>query len=312
MSEKSNLLVSLRQAGTRLDVFVTAAFPEASRSAVRRWIDGGSVTVDGKVRKAGHALRPQETVSVTPPPPQPVDLVPEPIPLDIVFEDDWLVVIDKPAGLVVHPGAGNRQGTLANALLHHLQQVSRSRSIRAGIVHRLDKGTSGLLVAAKNESVHQGLAAQFKQRQVEKRYLALVLGRLEPDQGRIEVPLGRHPRQRTRMSTRSRFPRQALTEYRVLRRFLEFTLAEVKLHTGRTHQIRVHFEHLGHPVAGDPTYTARRRFPLTPRAQKVLKGLDRPFLHAAGLAFDHPVTAKRLQFESPLPLELDEFLSSLE
>ena len=312
MSEKSNLFVSPQQAGTRLDVFVAGAFPESSRSSVRRWIDGGGVTVDGKLRKAGYALRPQEMVSVTPPPPQPVDLVPEPIPLDILFEDDWLVVIDKPAGLVVHPGAGNRQGTLANALLHHFQQLSRSQSIRPGIVHRLDKGTSGLLVAAKNESVHEGLAAQFKQRQVEKRYLALVLGRLEPDQGRIEVPLGRHPRQRTRMSTRSRSPRQALTAYRVLRRFLEFSLVEVKLHTGRTHQIRVHFEHLGHPVAGDPTYTARRRFPLRLSAQKVLKGLDRPFLHAAGLAFDHPVTAKRLEFESPLPPELDEVLSSLE
>ncbi len=312
MPQTTKLLVSPSQAGTRLDIFVAAAFPEASRSAVRRWIDSGAVTVDGKVRKAGHALRPQESISVTPPPPRPVELEPEAIPLNVVFEDHSLVVIDKPAGLVVHPGAGNRQGTLANALLHHLQKVSRSQSIRPGIVHRLDKGTSGLLVVAKNESVHQGLATQFKQRQVEKRYLALVLGRPEHGQGRIEVPLGRHPRQRTRMSTQSRSPRQALTEYRILRRFLEFTLVEVRLHTGRTHQIRVHFEHLGHPVAGDPTYTARRRFPLSPSTQKALKGLNRPFLHAAGLAFDHPVTSKRLRFESPLPRELAEFLSSLE
>lgn len=312
MSEQSSLIVSPPQAGTRLDVFVASAFPEASRSAVRRWIDAGSVTVDGQLRKAGYALRASETVLVTPPPPEPSQLTPEPIPLQIVFEDEWLVVVDKPAGLVVHPGAGNRQGTLAHALLHHLQEVSRSLSIRPGIVHRLDKGTSGLMVVAKTESVHQGLADQFKQRQVRKRYLTLVLGRLGDESGRIEVPLGRHPRQRTRMSTRSRSPRQAITDYRTLRRWNDFTLVEVRILTGRTHQIRVHFEHMGHPVAGDPTYSARRRFPLPPKAQKILRGLKRPFLHAAGLEFDHPVTGERLSFESPLPAELDEFLSSLE
>lgn len=312
MTQEFSIEVTPEQAGTRLDVFVASAFEQASRSAVRRWIDEGAVLVDGQARKAGHALKSGEMVSVSPPPPQPLDLQPEPIPLKIVYEDESLLVIDKPAGLVVHPGAGIRQGTLANALLHHLRQVSRSDTVRPGIVHRLDKGTSGLMVAAKSEAAHQALSAQFKQREVEKRYLTLVHGRLRAESGRIDAPLGRDPERRTRMSTRSRSPRQALTEYRVLRRLREFTLVEVRLHTGRTHQIRVHFEHLGHPVAGDPTYSARRRLPVSAPARKALEKLGRPFLHSAVLAFKHPVSGRSLRFESPLPPELDELLSSLE
>ena len=299
-----------QQVRLRLDVFVCEAYPQATRSAVRRWIDAGCVKVGGEVRKAGYALRLGDSVDVAPPTPAPLDLEAESIDLSIVFEDEDLAVVDKPSGLVVHPGAGNWSGTLANALLHHFGKVSRSDPIRPGIVHRLDKDTSGLIVVAKCERVHQALAEQFKRRSVVKRYLALVHGRLEDDQGRIDAALGRHPRHRTRMSTSSRNPREALTEYRVLRRFQAATYVRVRLHTGRTHQIRVHFEHIGHPVVGDPLYSANRKG--GPAAgHPILKSLNRQFLHAAGLAFVHPTSGSPLSFESALPGELEELLRRL-
>ncbi|HSR50638.1 MAG TPA: RluA family pseudouridine synthase [Acidobacteriota bacterium] len=303
--------ITPEQAGTRLDVFVSQALEDPSRSAVRRWIDEGHVTVDGEKVKAGHSLREGQVVEASPPPPPPSTLEPEDIDIEIVYEDEDLAVVDKPAGLVVHPGAGNRSGTLANALLHHFQEVSREDSARPGIVHRLDKDTSGLMVVAKNESVHEALARQFKKRTVEKRYLALVYGHPSPVQGTIEAPVGRHPNQRTRMSTRSRKPRMALTRYRTLGTHGPFALLEIRLYTGRTHQIRVHLEHIGHPVAGDPVYTANRPFPLRGKTAHALKGLKRQFLHASHLAFDHPSQERRLSFDSPLPSELAQILERL-
>ncbi|MGH9341929.1 MAG: RluA family pseudouridine synthase [Acidobacteriota bacterium] len=286
----------------RLDIFLAACLENVSRSTIQRWIRSGAVRINGQTERASYLVKEHDEIAVTPPPPEPLELLPEDLPLQIVYEDDWLVVVDKPAGMVVHPGAGNRAGTLANALLHHFQEVSRRETIRPGIVHRLDKDTSGLIVVAKNEQVHEFLAGQFKRREVDKQYLALVSGRLPRKSGTIDVPLGRDPRARTRISTRSRRGRPALTEYQVIRHFSRFTYVRVILHTGRTHQIRVHFQHLGHPVVGDKTYGRAKASAL----------LGRQFVHATFLAFTHPTTGKRAQFQSPLPGDLADFLARLE
>ena len=255
MSESRVVTVSAEEAHQRLDLFLSRKLEQVSRSALQRWIESGHVTVEGERCKANYQVKAGEEIQIAPPPQEPLELVPEPIPLQIVYEDDVLVVVDKPAGMVVHPGAGNRQGTLANALLHHFQAISQVGTIRPGIVHRLDKATSGLMVVAKNDQAHEFLADQFKAREVEKRYRALVHGRLKEKEGTVDVSLGRDPRARTRMSTtRGRRSRSALTRYQVIRYYTNFTYVRASPLTGRTHQIRVHFQHLGHPVVGDETY----------------------------------------------------------
>jgi 23S rRNA pseudouridine1911/1915/1917 synthase len=232
--------------------------------------------------------------------------------LKIVHEDETLVVVDKPAGLVVHPGTGNRQGTLANALLHHFQSISRSETIRPGIVHRLDKATSGLMVVAKNDQAHEILAHQFKDRQVEKRYLALVYGCVKEAEGIIDVSLGRDPFVRTKISTRSRRSRKALTRYQTIRNYRDFSYLRIYPHTGRTHQIRVHFQHLGHPVVGDETYGGKAiQRVQDPDLVESIQTLNRYFLHADSLAFVHPDTGERVSFEIPLPDALAELLRAL-
>jgi len=249
---------------------------------------------------------------IVPPPPEPVRMVPEAIPLKIVYEDGTLVVVDKPAGLVVHPGTGNRQGTLANALLYHFQSISRSDTIRPGIVHRLDKATSGLMVVAKNDQAHEFLARQFKARQVEKRYLALVYGCLKKARGVIDVSLGRDPFVRTKISTRSRRARKALTRYETIRDYRDFTYLRIFPHTGRTHQIRVHFQYLGHPVVGDETYGGKAiQRVKDPDLIEPIQALNRYFLHAYSLAFVHPDRGEKVGFEIPLPDELAELLRAL-
>ena len=236
----------------------------------------------------------------------------EAIPLEVVFEDEHLLVLDKPAGLVVHPGAGRASGTLVNALLHHVKDLSGVGGVlRPGIVHRLDRGTSGLLVVAKDDATHRALAAQFATRGVEKEYIALVLGVPAPRQGEIDKPIGRHPVHRKRMAVRPG-GREARSSYRVLEAFDGAALLRVTIHTGRTHQIRVHLSSIGHPVAGDDTYGGAR----TPdgrraSARQALTGLRRPALHAARLAFDHPRDARRLSFESPLPPDIEGVLAVL-
>ena len=312
MFESTLLRVSAEEATQRLDLFLSQKLEQFSRSALQRWIESGHVTVQGEKRKANYQVKEGEQILIVPPAPQPVELVPEAIGLTIVYEDDVLVVVDKPSGMVVHPGAGNWRGTLANALLHHFQAISQSGSIRPGIVHRLDKATSGLIVVAKNDQAHEFVANQFKARQVEKRYLALVHGRLKRKEGTVDVSLGRDPRVRTRMSTRGRRSRRALTKYAVIRTYPDFSYVQVFPHTGRTHQIRVHFQHLGHPVVGDKTYGKKAAQRLKdPGQAEAIRKLGRHFLHAAYLAFLHPETKKRVSFEIPLPNELADFLSAL-
>lgn len=317
MTDKRRLKVEAEDAGRRLDVFLAQKLGEVSRSRLRRWIQLGQVSVNGNTQKPKYPVRAGDEISILIPPPEPSVMVPEAIPLDIVYEDDALIVVDKPSGMVVHPGAGNPTGTLANALLHHFQQISRRDTIRPGIVHRLDKATSGLLVVAKSERVHELLADQFKRRAVEKQYLALLHGRLEKREGVIDLALGRDPWARTRISTRSRRARPALTRYKVIRSprggGTTFSYVRVILHTGRTHQVRVHFQSLGHPVVGDQTYGKRayQKIKEEPLLQAV-RGLGRHFLHATWLSFVHPGSGKRVRFESPLPEDLEELLSILE
>ncbi len=311
------LTVDAADAHQRLDRYLVSKLEGRSRSVIQAWIKAERVRVDGNATKAGYSLRPGEEVEIDPPPVEPSQLLAEPIPLNIVYEDEWLVVVDKPAGMVVHPGAGVSHGTLANALLYHFRQLSQGGTERPGIVHRLDKATSGLLVIAKNEQVHEELAGQFRRREVEKHYFALVYGHLEKKRGLIQVPLGRDTAVRTRISTRSRKLRDAVTEYEVVRELKYFSLLRVVLHTGRTHQIRVHLQHLKHPVVGDDTYGGEpRRFlrglPAGASLIKEVTELGRHFLHAGFLAFQHPDRRQRVTFDSPLPSELAQFLARLE
>ena len=300
-------VVEPEAAGTRLDRFLQAHAPDLSRTRLQALIASGQVAVTGGHPKASHRLRAGAEITVEVPPPEPLTLVPEAIPLAIVHEDAGLLVVNKPVGLVVHPGAGNWTGTLVHALLAHcgadLSGIGGAR--RPGIVHRLDRGTSGLLVVAKTDRAHLGLARQLKARTVERRYLALVHGRLPHAAGVVETAIGRDPRDRLRMAVRpAGAGRPALTRYRVLERFTRpapFTLLEATLGTGRTHQIRVHLAHLGAPVVGDRTYRRRGPLPPDPDLAAHVAALGGQALHAAVLGFTHPTTGAPLRFEAPPP-----------
>ena len=305
--------VSEEEAGTRLDALLAARVEGVSRTALKRLIDDGDATVAGRAAKPSHKVRAGDRVEVELVAPPPLDLAPEDIPLDIVHEDEEVVVVNKPAGMVVHPAAGVRGGTLANALAFHFQRLSRhAGALRPGIVHRLDRDTSGLIVVAKSAFAHEHLAEQFRARTVFKSYVALVHGRLKEDEGRVEQPLARDPRHRTRMAV-VRGGREAVTVWRVRRTYDRFTLLDVKIKTGRTHQIRVHLAWLKHPVVGDETYgMGRDRNLADARLRAALSALGRQFLHAEQLAFAHPRTGERLRFAAPLPAELQTFLDALE
>ncbi len=287
--------------GLRLDIFLAERLPELTRSQVRKFIGEGAARVGGQARKAGHKLRVGEVVEFSYDIPGPVRVGPEEIPLRILYADEDVVVIDKPAGLVVHPGAGNVAGTLANALVSRYPEIAAVGSEdRPGIVHRLDKETSGVMVAARSARAYDSLVGQFRSKDVWKTYLGLVWGRITAPEGRIDWPIGRHATDGKRVSVRSRHPKDAETFFKVLQTFKDTTLLEIRPTTGRTHQIRVHLAAAGHPVAGDALYgrkKAARKFP-------------RLFLHAHILSFIHPRTGKRLEFAAPLPAELEDILGA--
>jgi 23S rRNA pseudouridine1911/1915/1917 synthase len=304
--------------GGRVD-HVLAAAPAlgVSRSAIGRLVDESRVTVNGQpVTKPGQKVRPGDRIVVEVPPPPPMAAAPEAIPLAVVYEDADLLVVDKPAGLVVHPAAGHAGGTLVNAVLHHAGAVDgEGDPMRPGVVHRLDKDTSGLLVVAKTAEAREALQARFQAHDLERVYLALVHGVPAGGRGRIESLIGRHPTDRKRMSGRVARGRRAVTHYRVVRAFPgPLALLEVRLETGRTHQIRVHMSERGHPVVGDRAYGGHR--PVTsavaPAGRAAIAALGRQFLHAAVLGFPHPTTGAALRFTSPLPPDLAGVLAALE
>jgi len=301
-------------AGRRLDVFLARCADSLSRSQVAKLLAAGRVLLNGKPPKAAVRLKAGDEVVLQLPSPAISEVLPEDIPLKIVYEDSFLLVIDKPPGLVVHPGAGNRQGTLVNALLHHCRDLSGIGGVlRPGIVHRLDKDTSGLMIVAKSDPVHRSLAAQFQARRVEKLYLALVYGDVRDDEGVVALPVGRHPVDRKKMSTRSRQGKNAVTRWRVRERYGVATLLAAAIDTGRTHQIRVHLTALGHPVVGDRVYGNPRKVnEITDQdLRSRLKGMTRQALHACRLAFLHPAASRKLVFESPLPPDMGELVAFL-
>ncbi len=289
------------QAGERIDKLIAAQFDELSRSAVQRLIKEGLITVNGSPVKASYRLEAGDLVQVRVPLPQPADIRPEAIPLAVLHEDDTLIVVDKPAGMVTHPAYGHTSGTLVNALLAHCPTLAHMDDPeRAGIVHRLDKDTSGVIVVAKTEASRQALQAQFKARKVQKTYLALVEGHPQPERGIVEAAIGRDPNNRKRMTVLRR-GRQAITAYHVLELFDRHSLLQVEPKTGRTHQIRVHMAFLRHPVVGDRVYGYRK--------QRV--PLKRHFLHAQHIRFLHPQSGQAVEFHADLPVELTELLAHL-
>jgi 23S rRNA pseudouridine1911/1915/1917 synthase len=296
--------------GERLDCYLSSVVDRISRSRATRLIKEGYVQVDGRCVKPGHRVAAGEVVSCRLPEPQPVTFLPQPLPLDILYEDREIIVVNKAAGMVVHPAPGHPDGTLVNALLYRCPDLAGiGGEVRPGIVHRLDRDTSGVMVCAKNESAHLQLAAQFRDRQVSKQYLALLQGTLRQDSGSIELPVGRHPTERKRMSVQGTRGRHAETRFKVLKRFGPgICLVEVDLRTGRTHQIRVHFSAIGHPVMGDPVYGGRKGHHRRIGQHR----LQRQLLHAARLSLNHPVYGDRMTFEAPLPEDMQAVLALLE
>lgn len=299
------------EAGMRLDVLLGQLDPLPSRAAAQRAIAEGRVRVNGEIVSKGYRPHAGDRIEVFLDDDESADLVPEDIPLDIRFEDAHLIVLSKPAGLVVHPARGHATGTLVHALLAHTDDLgTQAGEERPGIVHRLDKDTSGLMMVAKDDETQAALSDALKLRSVERRYVTLVHGYIAPDSGLIDAPLGRHPKDRVRIAVSDHgSAKQSVTTFRVLERFMAgvhddgYTLVECKLYTGRTHQIRVHMQYIDHPVVGDPMYGRRR--------PKVDLGLDRQFLHAYRIAFEHPVTGERIDLLDPLPADLAGRLSNL-
>ncbi|MEW5705911.1 MAG: RluA family pseudouridine synthase [Actinomycetota bacterium] len=299
-----SLVVKEDYAGQRVDVFLSKNPEISSRSFAQGLIEKGLVLVDGKKVDKNYKLRAGQLVDVTIPAPEPAEVKPEPIPLDIRYEDDDLIVLVKPAGMVVHPAHGHASGTLVNALLAHAPSLSSIGGItRPGIIHRLDKDTSGLMIVAKNDFAHQILSKELKDRKIKRTYLTLVHGRFKEKEGTIHAPIGRSPRFRQKMSVMGVGSREAISHYRVLATYDDYSLVEVRLETGRTHQIRVHMKYISHPVVGDQLYG-------TGGSKRDL-GLKRQFLHAYKLEFIHPRTGEYLRFEDKLPPDLQEVLDRL-
>lgn len=295
--------VEEEQSGERLDKFVTDSMDDTavSRTQVQEWIKAGAVEVDGKAAKANYKVTESNRVVLHIPEPEDAAIEPEAIPLEVIYEDSDLIVINKPRGIVVHPAPGHTSGTLVNALMHHCKDLSGINGmIRPGIVHRIDKDTTGLLMAAKNDLAHISLAEQLKEHTVTRKYIALVHGNLPHDQGTIDAPIGRDLKDRKLFTVTERNSRHAVTHFVVLERLGDYSIVELQLETGRTHQIRVHMKYIGHPLAGDPVYGRNKTVALKGQA-----------LHAAVLGFTHPRSGERLQFEVPLPADFEHVLNSL-
>ena len=309
MSEDGRrLVVEAEHEGARLDSFLTALMPDQSRSQVQRLIKDGHVRGPGAARPST-SVHEGQVYEIDIPPPVAASPEAEPLPLRIIFQDADVVVLDKPAGMVVHPAAGHTGGTLVNALLHHVKDLSGvGGELRPGIVHRLDRGTSGVMVVAKNDRAHQELSRQFSSREVEKDYVALVWGVVHAGR-RIEEPIGRDPENRQKMSTRARRARSAVTRVTFSHHFKGVSLLRVAIATGRTHQIRVHLSAIGHPIVGDSTYGGVHR--RVARNLRAVMRLERPFLHAERLAFTHPDDGRRVEFDSPLPPDLQSVLDEI-
>ncbi len=309
--DTSRWIVQPEEARSRLDQYLTKKIPLTSRSQVQGWIRSTRVLVNGRRRKTGYELRPGDEITLDRPSQAAHHPHPEAIPLTVLYQDTDLAVIDKPAGMVCHLGAGVRSGTLVNALIHHLGVLDAGDPSRPGIVHRLDKLTSGVMVVAKNNWSHRALSQQFKSRAVRKEYLALVYGKPTPSEATIDLPIGRDFRDRKKISARARRKRTAITHYRVEKTLGPFSLLRVRIETGRTHQIRVHLASRGHPVVGDTLYGGHRGRGLNNIALRALvERLPRFFLHAHRLEFQHPRSGEHLSFTSPLPPELEEILTA--
>ena len=307
------LQVAAEDSGTRLDKYLAAHLPALSRSQLQRLIREGQVGLARGVVTASYRVRGGDMITVDVPPPRLARPGAEALALQIVYEDDALLVIDKPPGLVVHPSPGHASGTLVNALLFHCQALSGiGGGERPGIVHRLDKDTSGLLLVAKHDRSHRHLSAQLQTRQLQRRYVALVRGRLPALQGTIEAPIGRHPRHRQKMAVVGRYGRAARTHYRVVEAWGPVSLVRLALETGRTHQIRVHLAHIGHPVVGDPVYgPGPLRFPGHAALEQAVNAFPRQALHAEHIRFQHPESEQWLEFTSPLPADMATLLAAL-
>jgi 23S rRNA pseudouridine1911/1915/1917 synthase len=299
-SEPIEWTVGTELAGQRIDKFITDALEEdTSRTQIQQWIKDGHVTVNGKPAKPNYKLSLNDRIIVTVPEPIDVELAPEDIPLDVIYEDSDVIVVNKPRGLVVHPAPGHYSGTLVNALLHHCRDLSGINGVlRPGIVHRIDKDTSGLIMAAKNDKAHASLADQLKAHTVNRKYIALVHGNIQHENGTIDAPIGRDSHDRKMYTVTEKNSKHAVTHFLVLERFGDFTLVELKLETGRTHQIRVHMKFIGHPLVGDPMYGK----------SKGTMNMEGQALHAAVLGFNHPRSDKPLLFEAPLPDDFEDLL----
>jgi 23S rRNA pseudouridine1911/1915/1917 synthase len=290
-----------------------------SRSQVQKLIESGLVSVNGKLAGHNHKLQGGEKVTIKIPPAEKSDIKAENIPLDVIYEDEYFLVVNKPAGMVTHPAAGNYSGTLVNALMYYTENLSSiGGAERLGIVHRLDKNTSGLIMVARTDEIHTILQEKLKARQIKKKYYALVCGHMKDEKGKIELPVGRSLKNRKKMTVTNLKSREAITEYRLIDRFKLYDLLEINLKTGRTHQIRVHFSHLGHPVFGDPDYGGRSKWHRGVisydklLAQKSLDLLDRQALHAKSLKFTHPITEKEIALDSKLPEDFALLIKFLE
>ncbi len=306
--------VRAQDVGKRLDVFLVEQQALLTRAQVQKAIQERRVQINGMVRKASYRLRLDEQGVIEIPDPIPLQCQPEALPLAILYEDRDLVVVNKPAGMVVHPACGNYTGTLVNALLYHCTSLSGIGGVlRPGIVHRLDKGTSGILVVAKHDAAHQGLSVQFKDHSIVRRYQALVFGSMEQDSGTVDTLIGRHPQSRAKMTVLPQKGKRAITHWRVIEKFPGITLLEVTLETGRTHQVRVHLSHLGHPVLGDTLYGSTKRLKELNALslRDAIKGINHPLLHAGYLKFVHPISSAMLEFTTPPPEDFLHLLARL-